>query len=269
MTKDEPVPEMEPNPPGQTALEAQAQYTIDHLSALTHVPSRTIRYYQSKGALPKPQIKGRVAYYTEEHVQRLGLIARLQDQGLKIKAIRDLLAKADKGDLVMGEWLGLKDQLQTPWGEDTPVILTRTELYGLLEDQREGLIGELLRLKAIHMERDSYRVRSPSLLRITMRLERAGFDLETSVHSAQILRKYLARAAGEVSEHFMKHFTRVFDREDNDVDLTTAFQTLRPMGLEAVQLIFAQEMERVLKDLLASGRTASVATRKKGSRKTN
>ena len=31
---------------------AAAEYTIDELATLTRVPSRTIRFYQSKGALP-------------------------------------------------------------------------------------------------------------------------------------------------------------------------------------------------------------------------
>ena len=34
-------------------------YTIDELTAATGVPSRTIRFYQSKGTLEKPEIRGR------------------------------------------------------------------------------------------------------------------------------------------------------------------------------------------------------------------
>ena len=41
----------------------------------TRVPSRTIRYYQSKGALPKPTIRGRVAFYGPGHVERLANLA--------------------------------------------------------------------------------------------------------------------------------------------------------------------------------------------------
>jgi len=39
------------------------EYTIDDLAAVSRVPSRTIRFYQSKGALQSPKIKGRVAFY--------------------------------------------------------------------------------------------------------------------------------------------------------------------------------------------------------------
>ena len=63
------------------------EYTIDELAAATRVPSRTIRFYQQAGALPKPQIRGRVAFYGDEHVERLKLVADLQDRGLRMKAI--------------------------------------------------------------------------------------------------------------------------------------------------------------------------------------
>ena len=41
---------------------ADAEHTIDELASLSQVPSRTIRFYQSRGA-PKPVIRGRVAFY--------------------------------------------------------------------------------------------------------------------------------------------------------------------------------------------------------------
>ena len=83
------VTDKKAQPATETAEETGDEFTIDELSATTRVSSRTIRFYQSKGALPKPTIRGRVAFYTEQHVERLGLIAKLQDQGLRIKAIRD------------------------------------------------------------------------------------------------------------------------------------------------------------------------------------
>lgn len=242
---------------------AADEYTIDELSAATCVPSRTIRFYQSKGALPKPEIRGRVAVYSQAHVERLSLIAKLQDQGLQIKAIRDVLARVDRDELDVGEWLGLKAQLQTPWADDSPVMLTEDQLYALLGVKRQGLLGELLRLKLVRKERDAYSVRSPALLDVTMRLDQAGFDLETSVKSAKTLRKYISRAASEVSKPFLAHFNEAFEQDSTEVDLSSAFMALRPLGLEAVQLIFAQEMEKVLQAHITSGRTTLVASRKK------
>ncbi|MDP6080909.1 MAG: AMP-binding protein, partial [Arenicellales bacterium] len=49
----------------------ELEYTIDELAAETQVPSRTIRFYQSKKALPAPERRGRKAVYTAEHAERL------------------------------------------------------------------------------------------------------------------------------------------------------------------------------------------------------
>ncbi len=76
-----------------------AGLTIDDLAGASKVPSRTIRFYQSKGLLPKPVIRGRVAFYDKAHLERLELIASLQDRGLRIEAIRDLVTRMDRGEL--------------------------------------------------------------------------------------------------------------------------------------------------------------------------
>jgi DNA-binding transcriptional MerR regulator len=257
-TKQVTVTEQQPKTATEAA-EAAEEFTIDELSAKTRVSSRTIRFYQSKGALPKPTIRGRVAFYNEQHAERLGLIAKLQDQGLRIKAIRDLLVRADKGELVINEWLGLKEELQAPWAEDKPMLLNTEELYAFLGDRRDGLVGELLRLDIIRRNRDAYSVRSPALLKVVMQLQKAGVDIETSRESAQILRKYMAKASSELSKHFLKHLSD----QSTDGDALETFRTLRPAGLEAVQLIFGQEMERVLRQLIESGQTAHVRRRRK------
>src|SRR5262245_49716936 len=90
-----------------------AEYTIDELAAVAQVPSRTVRFYQSKGALMPPEIRGRVAYYGKAHVERLKLIAQLQDRGLRIDAIRDLLSSIDRGELDLAEWLGVEQGVQS------------------------------------------------------------------------------------------------------------------------------------------------------------
>ena len=43
-------------------------FTIDELAALTKVPSRTIRFYQARGILDRPERVGRKAVYTRAHV---------------------------------------------------------------------------------------------------------------------------------------------------------------------------------------------------------
>ena len=116
----------------------RTEYTIDELAAVAQVPSRTIRFYQSRGALMPPEIRGRVAYYGPRHVERLKLIAQLQDRGLRIDAIRDLLASIDRGEVDLAEWLGVEQQVQAPWANDQPRTVTEEELYELAGSRRPG-----------------------------------------------------------------------------------------------------------------------------------
>jgi DNA-binding transcriptional MerR regulator len=249
--------------------EAADEYTIDELATHTRVPSRTIRFYQSNGALQSPQIRGRVAYYGPEHIERLKLIGSLQDRGLRIKAIRDLLHQVDKGELSLNEWLGLEQQLHEPWADDRPRLVTHAELAQLIGDQWPGIIAELVRLEQIERRGDSYLVHSPALLQVALRLEAAGIDLPTGVGASQILRKHLSRATAELTSYFYKRIGEGFGRDVTAKDVTDAYQALRPLGQEAVRVVFAQEMERALRRLLDSGAAATLPVRAHKKRRKN
>jgi len=179
------------------------EFTIDELSAESGVPSRTIRFYQSKKALPPPERRGRQAIYDDTHVERLKLIGRLQDQGLTIKAIRTLLARADRGEVEIGAWLGLNNQLQVPWADDRPSFVTAEELVASTGLDRDGMIAELVDAGLVERAPSGFAVPSPALLEITVRLARAGVSPRTSARAAVVLRRHLSRAAAEVSRHFL------------------------------------------------------------------
>ena len=55
------------------------------------VSIRTVRYYIQQGLLPKPEARGPGAHYTEEHLDRLLLIKRLQREHLPLAEIRRVL----------------------------------------------------------------------------------------------------------------------------------------------------------------------------------
>lgn len=235
------------------------EYTIDELAAETRVPSRTIRFYQSKGVLMAPIIRGRVAYYGETHIERLRLIAQLQDRGLRIEGIRDLVARIDKGELDVTEWLGLEASLKAPWASDQPRTMSEAELLDLAGTRRAGFIGDLLRTKAVTREGEVFLVRSPGMIRIAGTLDRAGVDLETASEANDILARHMQKATRELVEHFYKHFG---DIAPTAVDWGSAVDGIRPIALEAVRLVFAQEMERALRELVDSGRTTKLPTKR-------
>ncbi len=239
-------------------------YTIDELAAKTRVPSRTIRFYQSKGALAAPQIRGRVAFYDDAHVERLELIAKLQDRGLRIDAIGDLFKRIDKGEVDLAEWLGVEAEMQTPWAADRPRTVTEDELYDLAGFKRPGLLADLNRAKLVERKGDVYLVRSPALLATAIKLEGAGVDLETAAEASGLLRKHLGRAVSDLVDLFS---ARVKDGSVDVVESGKLFETLRGAGTESVRILFARAMEKSLRDLIASGKLSTLSAHAKRRRK--
>ena len=243
---------------GRTNNSADASvYTIDELAAATGVPSRTVRHYQWVGALPKPTRRGRIALYREEHLQRLRLIAQLQDRGLHLRAIRDALRQAAQRHISLEEWLGIGEQLRQPWSEDTPLELSEAELRQRLGDRPAGFVATLVRAGLLRRHADrrdpGYLVRSPGLLDIALKLHDAGLDIETGAEAAALVRHSMRRAAAKLVRHFAKRSGRGFARSRSAGDVGEALTALRPLGAEAVRLVFAQEIERALRAAMDKG----------------
>ena len=234
------------------------ELTIDELAAASRVPSRTIRFYQSRGALMNPEIRGRVAYYGKQHVERLKLIAQLQDRGLRIDAIGDLMKRIDRGEVDLAEWLGVEEQVQAPWALDQARTVTEAELYEIAGTRRPGLLADLTRAHIVERKGDVYLLGSPALLALAIKLETVGIALETAAEASAILRKHLGRAVGDLVELFVDQI------EDGHVPIDDAgklFETFRSVGVESVRVLFAREMEGELRKLLASGKLASLSAR--------
>ncbi|HXX78740.1 MAG TPA: MerR family transcriptional regulator [Ktedonobacteraceae bacterium] len=93
-------------------LDTEAMHTIDELAHVSGTPSRTIRFYNTQGLLPPPTLRGRVAYYDDEHVMVLQIIKDLKEQqNLPLETIKEMLEiRAKHGEVQMN--LALKQRLQ-------------------------------------------------------------------------------------------------------------------------------------------------------------
>jgi DNA-binding transcriptional MerR regulator len=238
-----------------TETSQPGEYTIDELAAKAQLPSRTIRFYQSRGALMAPEIRGRVAYYGEAHLERLKLIAQLQDRGLRMDAIRDLVTGIERGEVDLAQWLGVEQQVQAPWANDLARLVTEDELGTLVGKPRVGLVAELVRAGFLERRGDQYLLESPALLGIGLRLEAAGVDLGTAIAAARVMQKHMERAVRELTELFVKGAGDGSVRIDDPVKL---LETLRPVGLDAVRIVFGRTMEQSLRKLLESGALAAI-----------
>jgi hypothetical protein len=175
-----------------------------------------------------------------------------------------VLSSIDRGELDLAEWLGVEQQVQAPWANDQPRTVTEAELYELAGTRRPGLIADLVRARLVERKSDVYLVRSPALLGIAMKLEAAGIDLETASQASALVRKHLGRLAEDVVQVFMR---RAADGAIAPRDLGNVFESLRPLGTEAVRVIFGRAMEKELRKLYESGEMAKLPGKAKRARR--
>ena len=224
--------------------------SVDQLAAASGVPSRTIRLYQTKGVLDAPERRGRKAFYGPAHLERLRLIGELQDRGLQLSAIRELLREGT-GDV--REWLGLGDALGQPFADDHPRVLDADEVTALLDGRRSGTLAELVRAGLLDRQGDRYLAPSPGLLHTALALQEAGVDIATSSGAAAIIRKRLAQASSELVDYLSARVGDGFGRDAGADSIAAAFEGVRTAGGEATRLIFADEVEKAVAKLVTAG----------------
>jgi DNA-binding transcriptional MerR regulator len=232
-------------------------YGLAELAARSGLAARTIRFYQSADVLPRPDRRGRSAVYREHHLERLRLIAELQDRGLTLSAIRQLLGRRASPGMSVSDWLGLDDTLRGPWSEDRPSFIDDDELADALGTRPPGLQGRLERSRYLEGQPDgSWLVRSPALLDLALQLQDAGIDVEVTGQATDLLRRRLGRAVDDLIVLFTGRTGAGFARRASADELAASLHALRPIVREAAGIILAHEVERGLRELLQPRPTA-------------
>ena len=211
---------------------------------------RTIRYYQSEGLLPTPTRQGREVRYGDEHVERLELITRLQERGLRLQAIAELVRQGDSA----ADWLGLTESLTQPWSEDRPLLLAEAELRARIGAHAGATVEDLVRTGVVERRADTtpvmYLVPSPGMLDIALQLTALGIDLDVAAGLRTLLQDRLRGLATELVARFTDEVSLTLLADAGPADLTRVLQQLRPLTRRSVELIFATEMERAQRQLL-------------------
>jgi len=234
------------------ATEHQADdLSVEELAERAGVTVRTIRYYQSEGLLAPPGRVGREARYGDAHVERLGLIARLQARGLRLQAIADVLERAD--DAPAADWLGLGEALRRPWTDDRAVVLRERELDERLAGTPDGTGEALVRTGVIEARSGAapgWVVPSAELLDIALATLRVGLDPDAGARLRDLLQDRLRATATELVAAFTDEVSRTQLAEQGPGALTALLEELQPLTRRTVDLLFAHEMERAQQHLL-------------------
>ena len=156
-------------------------YTIDELAHISGMPSRTIRFYNTQGLLPPPTMRGRVAYYSDEHLLILNIIKELREhQHLPLDIIKQMLdIRAKYGDLQMN--LELKKRLLHPLtSAGQEVHLSKEALMqqtGATGERIDELTHQGLLFPVVSEGELTYSADDILLLQIYQRLEHFGLPI--------------------------------------------------------------------------------------------
>lgn len=244
-----------PPPPAGTASPPDDDgLTVDDLSRLTDVPSRTIRFYRESGLLPPGRRVGRRMLYPRGEVDRLRRIAELRATGLGLDAIARLVDDPD------GEHLAAiaaaSAELRRPWTEDRSATMTRLEVVETLGVERPESFDNLVRYGVIVPVGtpggpDVYQVPSVALLQIVGDLKHAGLDAELMYACWQAMQRHLTGLAAELLDLYAGSTGPTPD------EVTATFAEVRPVALRAIQLVFARAAEHLLAEVVERGDVAA------------
>ncbi|MEU6619218.1 MerR family transcriptional regulator [Streptomyces litmocidini] len=230
---------------------AQPEYRIEDLAHHSGATVRTIRAYQDRGLLPRPERRGRSNVYGDAHLARLRQIADLLDRGYTLASIKELLEAWDTGR-GLGGVLGLVAEVHGPWTDEEADRISRAELdarFGGTPDEeaiREAVeLGVLERLPG--REGEEYLVPSPQELAVAAELYAAGVPLAAITGHLRELRDQVEHIASRFLEFTTEHvFARYLEhRPPTDADAAeaaTMVRRLRPLAQQTVDAELARAM---------------------------
>ncbi|MFF9198899.1 MerR family transcriptional regulator [Streptomyces sp. NPDC014779] len=232
---------------------AGPEYRIEDLAHHSGATVRTIRAYQDRGLLPRPERRGRSNVYGDSHLARLRQIADLLDRGYTLASIKELLEAWDAGR-GLGGVLGLVAEVDGPWTDERADRISRAELdarFGGRPDEdavREAIeLGVLERVPG--RDTEEYLVPSPQELSVAAELYAAGVPLSAITGHLRELRGQVEHIAARFLEFTSEHvFARYLEhRPPTDAEAAEAAELvrrLRPLAQQTVDAELARAMRR-------------------------
>lgn len=223
----------------------EARLTIEQLASRAGMTVRNIRNHQSRGLLPPPEVRSRVGYYSEEHVDRLRLIQEMQAQGFKLTAIKRLIGEHGPS---AEQFIGLRRAVTAPFETEPPEVLSLEDLV-----ERFGPVGEKDLARAQKLDLlvpigdGLFEAPSPALLRAAEEVLARGVSLATALGVIEKVERSSEAASKAFVQLFLDELWRPFDEDGRPSDrwpeITEAIERLRPLASEVVLATFKQTME--------------------------
>nr|WP_184569801.1 MerR family transcriptional regulator [Streptomyces zagrosensis] len=213
---------------------------------------RTIRAYQDRGLLPRPERRGRANVYGDEHLARLQQIAALLERGYTLSSIKELLEAWDAGrDL--GGVLGLVAEVEGPWTDEKAVRISRAELSERFGgNPGEAAVSEAVELGILELVSDcpdEFLVPSPQELAVAAELHTAGVPLPAIADHVRELRGQVEHIAGRFLDFTTEHvFQQYLGHPPTDAEAEEAaflIRRFRPLAQQTIDAELARAMRTV------------------------
>jgi DNA-binding transcriptional MerR regulator len=223
------------------------EFRTEDLAREAGIPVRTLRFYRERRLLPAPRREGRIAWYSEDHLARLRIIADLLERGHTLGGIAELLSAWEDGREV-AELLGLEGAINAPWSEETPVPLTLEELDAAYSGQADAEALESARaLGYLSVEGDKVNHVSRRLLDASAALVAEGIPLAAVLETAHGVRASADALADLFVDLIDKQLLGRLGHRLSTAEtarLAETLERLRPVARTVVDVEFALAMDR-------------------------
>jgi len=236
--------------PGTENGAGAERLTIDALAHRTGMTVRNIRAHQSRGLLPPPALEGRTGYYGPPHIQRIGLIRQLQDDGFSLELIGRLLENADGSS---DDVLRFTQALREPFGDEQPRVVELEELIRRWPDGSPQLLDRAVTLGLLRaLGEGRYEEPSPRLAAAAGELAELGVPSERAIEVAASLREHAENVAAAFVKLFLDTIWKPFEAaghpEERWTEVQDALERLRPLASESLVATFQIAMNEAVEE---------------------
>ncbi|WP_405010735.1 MerR family transcriptional regulator [Kitasatospora sp. NBC_01539] len=225
------------------------EYRVEELAEAAGITTRTLRFYRERKLLQPPRKEGRIAWYGGHHLARLRVIGELLDRGHTLGGIAELIGAGESGRDV-ADLIGLRDEIATPWSDETPVRLGWDELVAAFGDQlTPENTAETIAQGYITLDEDGITHISRRLMDATLALVAEGVPLAAVLAASRKAQQHLDAVAEAFTDlardHLLGGLAHVDDLTPAEAaGLTERIRRVRPLARATADAQFSLAMDR-------------------------
>lgn len=235
-----------------TPLPAADGLTIDELARRVDMTVRNLREWRTLGLLPPATMRGRVGYYDEAVVERVGVVKTLHGEGFTLELIRQMLeAAGDSAD----EVLQLAARLRAPFHEDDVPVVTVAEWNRQWKTSNPAHLSRAIELGLLRRSDKRLEFTSARLAKVSKALRQLGMSVEAMLDTTSAIRTH-ADGLAAVFEQLWRD--QVWEPllagklpDATFEDLESALSKMQPAAVNAVIGLFTVAMDQRIADGIA------------------